>query len=140
MDHQPISSATLPRDHLGALLIAVVMMALGWLGIAETIRGSGPTLRSVFQLLVLLFFASSGTAMPFVFYVNARFVPVTRALPASGVIVRQSALVGCFVVGCASLQLLYIGTERALNLWTALLLAAALFTLEWRIRRRELKS
>ena len=113
------------------------MMALGWFGIAEIVRGSGPTLRTVFQLLLLLFFATSGTAMPFVFYANVRFVPVTRSVPPSGVIVRQSAWVGFFVVGCACLQLLYIGTDRALTPLIALVLAAALVALEWRIRRRE---
>ena len=129
---------TLPHDHLGALLVAVVMMALGWLGIAEIVRGGGPTLRTVFQLLLLLFFATSGTAMPFVFYANVRFVPVTRAVPPSGVLVRQSSWVGFFIVGCACLQLLYVGAGRALTPWTALALAAALVALEWRIRRREL--
>ena len=139
-DQGPNPATTLPKDHLGALLIAVIMMALGWLGLAETIRGSAPSLRTVFQLIVLLFFATSGTAMPIVFYFNVRFVPVARALPSSGVIVRQSAWVGCFVVGCACLQLLYIGSARALNLWTALVLAALLFAMECRIRWRELKS
>ena len=110
----------------GPLLVAVVMMALGWFGIAEIVSGSGPTLRTVFQLLLLLFFATSGTAMPFVFYANVRFVPVTRSVPPSGVIVRQSAWVGFFVVGCACLQLLYIGADRALTPLIALVLAAAL--------------
>lgn len=136
-DNQPRLTPTVPRDHFGALLVAVIMMALGWFGIAEIVRGGGPTLRSVFQLLVLLFFATSGTAMPFVFYANVRFVPITRAVPSSGVIVRQSAWFGFFMVGCACLQLIYVGAERALNVWTALILAAALIALEWLIRRRE---
>ena len=136
--HPPSSSvATLPRDHIGALLIAVLLMAFGWLGIAEIVRGSVPTLRTVFQFLLLLFFAVSGTAMPFVFYLNVRFVPLARALPPSLVIVRQSAWVAFFVVGCAGMQLLYVGAERALNLWSALLLALGLLLLEWRIRLRE---
>lgn len=129
---------TIPRDHLGALIVAVLMMAIGWLGLAEVVRHHSPSIRSVFQLLLLLFVASSGTAMPFVFYANVRFVPLTKSVPASGVIVRQSAWVGFFVVGCACLQLMYIGDERALNPWTALLLASILILLEWGIRRREL--
>ena len=139
-DHPSISGPTIPRDHIGALLVAVILMVLGWYGIAETVRISGPTLRTVFQLLVLLFFATSGTAMPFVFYANVRFIPLSRKVPPSGVIVRQSAWIGFYIVSCACLQLIYIGSNRALNPWTALILASALFLIEWRIRKRELSS
>ncbi len=127
---------TLPRDHFGALLVSVVLMVVGWLGMAETISQGGPTLRSVFQFILLLFCAASGTAMPFIFYFNVRFVPVTRRVPSSAVIVRQSAWVGSFVVGCASLQLLYLGEGRALTPATALALAGFLALLEWNIQRR----
>lgn len=137
--NRPRNSATpaLPLDHLGALSIGVLMMAVGWLGIAAILRGNAPTVRAVFQLLVLLFFAVSGTAMPLIFYLNVRFVPISRPVPPSAVIVRQSAWVGFFVVGCACLQLLYIGGERLLTLWSALALAAALSLMEWQFRRRE---
>ena len=136
-DHPSVSGPTIPRDHIGALLVAVILMVLGWYGIAETVRISGPTLRTVFQLLVLLFFATSGTAMPFVFYANVRFIPLSRKVPPSGVIVRQSAWIGFYIVGCACLQLIYIGSNRALNPWTALILASVLLLIEWRIRKRE---
>ena len=136
-DHPTVSGPTVPRDHIGALLVAVVLMVLGWYGIAETVRTSGPTLRTVFQLLVLLFFATSGTAMPFVFYANVRFIPLSRRVPPSGVIVRQSAWIGFYIVGCACLQLIYIGSNRALNPWTAIILASMLLLIEWRIRKRE---
>lgn len=129
---------TIPRDHLGALIIAVIMMALGWIGFAEVIRNHSPSIRSVFQLLLLLFVAISGTAMPFVFYANVRFIPLSKSVPPAGVIVRQSAWIGFFVVGCACLQLMYFGDDRALNPWTALLMACMLVMMEWWIRRREL--
>ena len=62
--------------------------------------------------------ALTGTAAPFVWYLNRRFS--RRPVP-SGVLMRQAVWVGFVVVTCAWLQL-----ARTLNWATALLMAAGL--------------
>jgi hypothetical protein len=118
-----------PTDYRGFGLAAGVLAIAGWGGLGylllNTIPSPGP--RWLFFVVVLM--ALTGTAAPFVHYLNRRFSP--WPVP-PGVLVRQSLWVGFFVATCAWLQI-----GRTLNLPTTLLLASGLGAIEWFLRLRE---
>jgi hypothetical protein len=122
-----------PRDHGGMLFAAVIMAVLSWLGLYWLVTNERPLVGPRFVFFLLLMTAVASTAIPFVRYLNLRFVPVTRPLPASGVIVRQGVWIGLFVVICAWLQML-----RALTLPIAFFLGLALIVIEIFLRTREI--
>jgi hypothetical protein len=106
-----------------------------------TITGWGGLYLMIFELNVIpdvgprwLFFvlwlmALTGSAIPFVRFLNQRFA---GGVPAPTVLLRQGVWVGFFGATCAWLQL-----GRTLSLATALLLAAGLGGVEWFLRMRE---
>jgi hypothetical protein len=75
----------------------------------------------------------TGTVLPFVRYLNARFTSVDDPLPPGGVLVRQSIWVGLFVVTCAWLQI-----PRVLNAPIAFFVAMAFVIVEVFLRNREI--
>jgi hypothetical protein len=87
------------------------------------------------MFFVLLYVAVSATVMPLLRYVNVRLTPVTRAMPPSGVIVRQAVWVGLFVVTCAWLQI-----PRVLTAPTTFFVALALIVIELFLRSREIPN
>ena len=116
-------------DYRGFGMAAFVLAVGGWAGlvylVAYTIPGTGQ--RWLFFVAWLM--ALTGTAAPFVGYLNRRFAGQAVA-PA--VLLRQSLWVGFFGATCAWLQI-----GRTLNLSTTLLLAAGLSAIEWFLRMRE---
>ncbi|MFQ5407023.1 MAG: hypothetical protein ACE5FI_01200, partial [Anaerolineales bacterium] len=88
-----------------------------------------PTPGPIWVFFVLLLLALTGTAVPFMRYLNRRFgsEPVLAA-----VLLRRATWVGIFG---ATVTWLRIG--RALNVATGLLLAFALIAIEWFIELRE---
>jgi hypothetical protein len=116
-------------DYRGFAMAAFVLAAAGWAGevyvLGYTLPSAGP--RWLFFVVGLM--AVTGTAAPFVHYLNRRFA--RQPVPA-GVLLRQSLWVGFFGATCAWLQI-----GRTLTLATALLLAAALAAIEWFLRMRE---
>ena len=125
-----MSNSTAPLEDYRGFAIASWLLALGgWAGlyaiISRTLPSPGP--RWLFFVVALM--ALTGTAAPFVRYLNRRFAG--EAVPAA-VLLRQSLWVGFFGATCAWLQI-----GRTLNLPTALLLAAGLSGIEWFVRMRE---
>jgi hypothetical protein len=129
-----------PENHLSLTLAAWIMAFLGWAGLiylifvadlapagspSRPVPGSFP----VWLFFVLGFIALTGTAVPFVRYLNRRFAR-TPVPPA--VILRQSLWFGFF--GATSAWLLKSGI---LSLATVLLLGAGLGGVEWFLRMRE---
>jgi hypothetical protein len=106
-----------------------------------TITGWGGLYLMIFELNIIpdvgprwLFFvlwlmALTGTAIPFVRFLNQRFA---GSVPPAPVLLRQAVWVGFLGATCAWLQL-----GRTLSLATALLLAAGLGGVEWFLRMRE---
>lgn len=106
-----------------------------------TITGWGGLYLMIFELNIIpdigprwLFFvlwlmALTGTAIPFVRFLNQRFA---GGMPSAAVLLRQAVWVGFFGATCAWLQL-----GRTLSPATALLLAAGLGGVEWFLRMRE---
>lgn len=116
-----------------ALIVAALLMAVaGWVGLWMLITTMLPTAFPRWMFFVFLYLAVTGTVLPFVRYLNARFGRAEDGLPAMGVVLRQSIWVGLFVVACAWLQI-----PRVLNPVIALILALSLIVIEWFLHMRE---
>ena len=118
---------------LSLTLAAWLLALLGWSGLAALILNVDPR-RGVFPLWLffgLWLVALTGTAVPFVRYLNRRFRRGPDSVPAS-VLLRQSIWLGLY--GATIAWLLKGGI---LNLAIALLLAAGLGGVEWFLRWRE---
>lgn len=131
---------TAPENHLSLTLAAGIMALLGWAGLLYLIfvpdlapAGSAsrpiPGPFPIWLFFVLGFVALTGTAVPFVRYLNRRFA---RTLVPPAVLLRQSLWFGFF--GATSAWLLKSGI---LSLATVLLLGAGLGGVEWFLRMRE---
>jgi hypothetical protein len=125
-----MSNATLPAEDYRGFSIAAWMLALGgWAALVYLVTHSVPSPGPRWLFFVTILMALTGTAAPFVRYLNRRFA---RGPVAATVLLRQSLWVAFFGATCAWLQI-----GRTLNLYTALLLAAGLAGIEWFLRMRE---
>ena len=132
--HQEAPTTSRPPDHMGALFASVVMMVVGWGGLAQLILTTRPRIGGEMWLLfALLQIAISGTAIPIVRYFNVRFTPVHIEVPPAGVIVRQSVWVGLLFVTYAWLLI-----PRVLSLSIAFFLILFFVVIEIFLRSREL--
>ncbi len=126
----PAVTETAPADSdLSLSLAAGILAVTGWLGLSLLIFFIIPDALPRWLFFVLWLTALTGTAIPFVRYLNRRF---SRSLPPSTVILRQSLWVGLFGATCAWLQI-----GRVLSLPLTLLVAAGLGAIEWFLRMRE---
>jgi hypothetical protein len=125
---------------LSLTLAAWIMALVGWAGlfyllfVADLTPAGNPSRPvpgafPIWLFFVLLLLALTGTAVPFVRYLNRRF---GSALVPPPVLLRQSLWIGFF--GAASAWLL---KSRILSLATVLLLGAGLGGIEWFLRMRE---
>ena len=120
----------MPAEDYRGFAIASWLLALGgWGALAYLVQNSLPSPGPRWLFFVLILMALTGTAAPFVRYLNRRFAHGT--VPAA-VLLRQSLWVAFFAATCAWLDI-----GRTLNLYTALLLAAGLAGIEWFLRMRE---
>jgi hypothetical protein len=125
MDSRP--SPPTVRSFLPA---ALILMLLGWGGLAYVLfetEPSGGTRWAFFFTGVLAF---TGVALPIVAYLNRRFPSIPP--PSRAVIVRQAIWVGIYFP-----TLLWLRIGRVVNLSLALLLAAGLILIEFLLRLRE---
>ncbi len=116
-------------DHRGFAIAAFVLAVAGWAALVYLVLNTIPATQQRWLFFVTGLMAVTGTAAPFVHYLNRRFAGNGVA---SSVLVRQSLWVGFFGATCAWLQI-----GRTLNLSTTLLLAAGLSAIEWFLRMRE---
>src|ERR1700686_2551055 len=125
-----MSNVTEPAaDYRGFDIAAWVLALGGWVAMGYLVSHPVPSPGPRWLFFVVALMALTGTAAPFVRYLNRRFA---RGVVAPAVLLRQSLWVGFFGATCAWLQL-----GRTLNLSTALLLAAGLAGIEWFLRMRE---
>ena len=126
----------MPPDHVGILFAGVLMMIGGWGGLFWLVTtqsvGLGPQIWSFFMFLHI---AITGTVLPLIRFINVRFTRIDEELPPGGVIVRQSAWVGLFVVICAWFQI-----PRALSIPVLFFVGLVFIVLEGFIRSRELNA
>lgn len=133
---QEIATTSRPPDHVGALLASLLMMVIGWGGLAQLILTTRPRIGGEMWLLfALLQIAMTGTAIPVVRYFNVRFTPVHIEVPPAGVIVRQSVWVGLLFVMVAWLLI-----PRALSFSVAFFLILVFIVIEIFLRSRELAN
>lgn len=121
----------LPSDHIGVIAAAVLLAAVGWVGIGFLVLNTPPLAFPLWLFFLCLFMAVTGTALPFIRFLNVRFSRQRAALP-GGVLLRQSMWVALFVTTCAWLQI-----PRLLNWLIAFLLALSLVAIEVFLRLRE---
>lgn len=125
-------SRTNPPGHRGILAAAVVMMAVGWLGLYQLVTTTLPLAFPRWLFFILLFMAVTGTALPFVRFLNIRFTPEPYPVAPPGVILRQSIWFGLYAATCAWLQI-----PRVLNLPVAFFLGLSFVVIEVYLRLRE---
>ncbi len=121
-----------PPDHRGVLIAAVLLMLIGWPGLYQLVTTTLPLIVYIWLFFILLFMAVTGTALPFVRYLNVRFTPEPYPVASGGVILRQSIWVGLYVVICAWLQI-----PRVLNAPVAFFLGLSFVVIEIYLRLRE---
>lgn len=117
------------ENELSLTLAALILGIVGWGGLVGLILFIIPDTLPRWFFFVLWLMALTGTAIPFVRYLNRRF---GHALAPSNVVLRQATWIGFFGATCAWLQI-----GRTLNWYTVLLLAAGLGGIEWFLRIRE---
>jgi hypothetical protein len=125
MDSQPSPPAV--RSFLPA---ALILMLLGWGGIAYLWTQTQPLLGPRWAFYFTSVLAFTGTALPIVAYLNRRFP--SKPPPSNLVIVRQAIWVGIYFP-----TLLWLRIPRVVSLPLALLLAAGLILIEFLLRLRE---
>jgi hypothetical protein len=123
---------TTPPDHAGVITAAALMAVSGWVGLWMLVTTTIPTAFPRWLFFVFLYLAVTGTVLPFVRFLNVRFISEDAIPPSGGVILRQSIWVGLFVVACAWLQI-----PRVLNPIIAFFLALSLIVIEVFLRVRE---
>ena len=132
-DPQLRPSNRMPPDHLGVLIAAMAMMAIGWVGLYLLVTSTKPRIGAeLWSFFLLLHLAVTGTTLPLVRYFNIVLTPHNSLPPPGGVIVRQSVWIGLYVVICTWLQLL-----RTLSLPIGLFLPVAFIGVEVFLRLRE---
>ena len=119
-------------DHAGIMVAAAVMAVAGWIGLWLLVTSTLPTAFPRWLFFVFLYLAVTGTALPFVRFLNMRFTREGYPFPSGGVILRQSIWVGLFIVACAWLQI-----PRVLNPVIAFFLALSLIVVEIFLHVRE---
>lgn len=125
MDSRPSPPAV--RSFLPATLI---LMLLGWGGIAYLWTQTQPFLGPRWAFYFFSVLAFTGVALPIVAYLNRRFP--SKPPPSNLVIVRQAIWVGIYFP-----TLLWLRIPRVVTLPLALLLAAGLILIEFLLRLRE---
>lgn len=123
MNDKPISVT--PYFYTG-----VGMAVLGWGGLAALWLLTKPELGERWLFYFALLLAATGTALPFVAFLNLRFPSTPPA--ESGVYIRQSIWFG--VYACL---LMWLQWSRMVTLLLAVLIGAALVGIEFLIRLRE---
>ena len=125
-----MSNASPPaEDYRGFAIASWLLFLGGWGTLVFLVQISLPSPGPRWLFFVLMLMALTGTAAPFVRYLNRRFA---RGQVAPAVLLRQSLWVAFCAATCAWLDI-----GRTLNLYTALLLAAGLAGIEWFLRMRE---
>ena len=118
-----------PPEDAGLNAAAIFLAAGGWLGLLLIVLLAFPDVGARWFFFVLWLMAITGSAVPFIRYLNKRFASQP---PASAVLLREAVLVGLFGATCAWLQI-----NRALSPALAVLVAAGLMGIELLLRWRE---
>ena len=117
-------------DQNGVLIAAGIMAGGGWALLYQLVTTMNPLAFPRWLFFILLYIAATGTALPFAWILNRRFM---RAyLVSGGVMLRESMWVGLYTVMAAWLQM-----TRALNAATGFFVALSMIVIEVFLRLRE---
>jgi len=119
-----------PTTFRSYLVSTLMLIFIGWGGIAALFYFSLPFVWARWGFFVLGIMALTGTALPVVYFFHRRFP--TEPLAESNVIVRQALWAGVYAATIAWLQL-----GRLVTLYVILGLAGGLIATEYFIRIRE---
>lgn len=108
----------------------ILLMLMGWGGLAYIVAETSPNGGTRWAFFFLGVLALTGTALPWVAFLNRRFP--SSPPPTHAAVVRQALWVGIYFATLAWLQI-----GRVLTPSLALLLAAGLVLIEWLLRLRE---
>jgi len=114
----------------GVLIASGVMAGVGWALLYQLVTTVTPLAFPRWIFFILLYIAATGTALPFVWILNRRFVG--RFSASGGMMLRESMWVGLFVMIASWLQMI-----RTLNFVTGGFLALGLVVIEIFLRMRE---
>src|SRR5437763_9279134 len=90
----PSARKRLQADRNGVLVAAGIMAGVGWVLLYRLVESSPPLALQRWLFLILLYTAVTGTALPFLWFLNQRF---DRSHPASGgTILREGMWCGLF--------------------------------------------
>lgn len=131
--NEPKPSIKPPSDYSGMAIASILMIGIGWYGLFRLITTREPLLDARWLFFLLLHIAITGTTIPLARYLNIRLTPITRPLPGTDVIVRQSVWAGTYVVTLAWLQLI-----RVLTVPIMFFIALAFVVIEVFLRTREI--
>jgi hypothetical protein len=106
------------------------LLISGWGGLGALVYYAPPTVWPRWLFFFFAVLAVTGTALPFVAFLNRRFPSIPPAVP--GVVVRQAIWVGIYLPTLAWLQI-----PRVLTLAQVILLGIAFITIESLLRLRE---
>jgi hypothetical protein len=112
------------------LTTAIILGAIGWIGLILLFLFTVPTLGPRWLLYFLVALAVSGMVLPGIHYLHRRFPG--RPVATSVVMIREALLVGVFADTLVWLQL-----GKVLNFALALLIGACLAAIEILLRLRE---
>ncbi len=105
------------------------MAGVGYALLYQIITTTDPSAFPRWVFFILLYVAATGTALPLIWILNRRF---SQRLVSGGVLLRESMLIGLWVVTAAWLQM-----TRTLNLATGFFLALSLIVVEAFLRFRD---
>ena len=113
-----------------ALYVAAGMLAfVGWVGVLALVFNTVPSLIPRWMFFALGLASLTGTAVPFIRYLNRRF---EHGLASSVLFLRRSILVGVFGTTLAWLQI-----GRSLSWGSSMLLAGVFISIELLLELRE---
>lgn len=118
--------------HASVVFAGVLLAVGGWAGLVWLVVNRYPTVINRWMFFALLHVALTGTALPFVRYLNKRFARPEAPPAPPGVLMRQATWVGIFGALCIWLRI-----SRLLSWPMAIGLVMAVTAIEVLIRLRE---
>ena len=123
-------------EQRGVLLASLLMVIVGWGGLAHLMVSTRPRIGGeIWLFFILLQIAVTGMAIPLVFLISQRLAPKSDPVPRSGVVVRRSVWIGIIVVTCAWLLI-----PRYLSPPVLAVVVLLFFVIEVFLRNRELAN
>ena len=138
MSENPNPERNTPRrefveaTHASVVIAGMILAIGGWSGLIWLVFNVYPTVPNRWAFYSLLQIALSGTALPFVRFLNTRFGKWNGLYVTPGVLVRQATWVGLFGTACAWLRI-----PRLLSPAMVILLVIALVMIEFLLRLRD---